>query len=69
MGQRIRWEVIRTDPLKIPRQALGKPEEMQQNSALEHSPAPSTVKPDPGAAERSCSGTALGKPLHSPAKG
>lgn len=72
-GQRIRWEVARADPLKIPRQALGEPEEMQQNSALNHSSAPSVVKPDPEqvarVAERSCGGRAPGETLHGLPKG
>lgn len=68
-GQRIGWEVARADPLKISRQALGKLEEMQQNSAPDHSPAPRTVESDPGqasrAVERSCGDRVLGKTLHS----
>lgn len=73
MGQRIGQQVARANPLKIPRQALGEAEEMQQNSAPNHSPAPSVVKPESGqaakAAERSCCGRALGKTLHSLLKG
>lgn len=71
-GQRIGWEVARDDPLKVPREALGEPE-MHQNSAPNHGPAPSAVKPDSGqatrVAERNCSSRAPGKPPHGPPKG
>lgn len=50
--RRIWWEVAGADPLKLPREALGKPEEMQQNSAPHRSAAASAVKPDPGKAAR-----------------
>lgn len=50
--RRIWWEVAGADPLKLPRQAPGEPEETQQNSTLHRSAAASVVKPDPGKAAR-----------------